>query len=194
MRGYVQNPSLPLVLTPEGKLDVGGAVGRGFLYVTRDMGLKEPYTGRAPLVDGEVAGDLSYYLAHSEQTPSAVALGVLVGARSAVRAAGGLLVQLLPGAREVDRLEHNLAQLEAVSCLVEMGRTPQDLLLEVLKGYEVELFPPQPVAYRCRCTRESLKEALATVDLGEVEPDEVLEARCHFCGRTYRVSLSELRH
>lgn len=193
VRGYVGNPRVSLPLTPEGKLDVGRAVGRGFLYVTRDMGLKEPYTGRAPLVTGEVASDLTYYLARSEQTPSVVALGVLVEPRGKVRAAGGLLAQTLAGATAADKLEGNLTQLEAVSRLVEKGKAPEEIILGALAGYPVLFSSPQSVSYRCRCSRRRLLEALVTVDLGEVPEEEMLEAKCHFCGRAYRVSAGELR-
>jgi len=195
LRGYVENPRVELPPTPEGKLDVSRGVGRGYIYVTRDMGLKEPYTGSAPLVSGEVASDLAYYLATSEQTPAAVALGVLVEPRGRVRAAGGLLVQVLPGGdpAELARLEENLRGLPAPSSLIEQGRAPEDLILGALSGYAVLFSPPQPVYYRCRCTRGKLLEALAAVALDDVPDGEVLEARCHFCGRAYRVPVEEIR-
>ena len=207
VRGYLENPAADIPPSG-GKLQVGKAVGKGFLYVTRDMGLKEPYTGSAPLVNGEIATDLSYYLAHSEQTPAAVALGVLVEPGESdtrngyrVRAAGGLLVQALPGAFELDKLDleklsAHLAQMQTVSRLIETGKAPEEIILEaleVLPGSPLWLSPPQPVAYRCRCSRARLLEALITVDLGEVEEGETLEARCHFCGRVYRVQAGDLK-
>jgi len=196
VRGYVENPAVELPPTPDNKLDVGRGVGRGYLYVTRDMGLKEPYTGRAPLVSGEIATDLAYYLATSEQTPSAMALGVLVEPSGKVRAAGGLLVQVLPGGpgpEELQQLETSLGRLPAPSSLIEQGKTPEEIILGVLSAYPVLFTPPQPVFYRCRCTRARLLEALATVDLNDAAADEILEARCHFCGRTYRVPVEEIR-
>lgn len=197
VRGYVENPGVELPTASPGKLDVGRGVGTGHLYVTRDMGLKEPYTGRAPLVSGEIGKDLAYYLATSEQTPSAVALGVLVEPRGRVRAAGGLLVQVLPGgegASGLERLEANLHGLPAPSSLIEEGKTPEEIILGALSGFAVLFSPPQPVFYRCRCTRARLLEALATVDLDDAAPGEVLEARCHFCGRVYRVPVEEVRN
>ncbi|MDI6895145.1 MAG: Hsp33 family molecular chaperone HslO [Bacillota bacterium] len=196
VRGYVENAAVELPPTADHKLDVSRGVGRGYMYVTRDMGLKEPYTGRAPLVSGEIAGDLAYYLATSEQTPSAVALGVLVEPRGRVRAAGGLLVQALPGGDdrpELAYLEDNLRTLPAPSALIEQGNAPEDIMLGAFAGYPASFSPPQPVRYRCRCTRARLLEALATIDLDDAEEGEILEARCHFCGHIYRVPVGEVR-
>lgn len=200
VRGYVQEPQLDLPLTPNGKLDVGGAIGReGFLFLTKDLGLKEPYTGSSPLVTGEIAEDLTNYLAISEQTPSAVALGVLLNPDQSVRAAGGYIVQLLPGAVEeiINRLEQNLSGIAPVSHLVDQGRTMEEILEEVLAGLSMRVHERQPVSFACPCSKERLEEIM--LSLGAEELNQILtergqvEVRCHFCNEFYHFSTDELR-
>lgn len=199
VRGYVRNPHLDLPPNALGKLDVGAAVGRdGFLHVTRDMGLKDMYTGTSALVSGEIAEDITYYLWSSEQTPSAVALGVLVDPDGAVRAAGGYMVQLLPGTGEDERrrLEENLQALGSVSLAVERGMTPEELLAGALQGLDVKLLDRQELRFRCRCSRE--RAAGILLGLGPDELREMLERdggaelRCEFCAEVYRFDAAEL--
>lgn len=205
VRGYAKNPAADLPPTPAGKLDVGGLVGRrGFCHVTRDMGLKEPYTGTSPLVSGEVGEDLTRYLYDSEQTPSAVALGVLVRRPGEVVAAGGLFVQLMPGdateaARDAmaERLEATIGGIRSVSRLIEEGLQPEDLVGRVLADLPFRLHEARPLRFRCRCTRDRAADTLASLrreDLDEIiASGEGVELVCQFCSETYRFTPEELR-
>lgn len=199
VRGYAKNPQVLLPLSPGGKLDVGRAVGRrGFLYVTRDLGLKEPYTGSAPLVSGEIAEDLTYYLLQSEQTPSAVALGVLVEPGGEVRAAGGLIVQRMPGADTDDarRVEENVAGLGPVTRAIDAGATPEQLVFEALAGLDPSIHEARPLQFRCRCSRLRSSQALISLGAAElrsmIHEDHGAELRCHFCNETYRFTADDL--
>jgi molecular chaperone Hsp33 len=199
VRGYARNPAVHLPLRPDGKLDVGGAVGRaGFLHVTRDLGLRLPYTGSAPLVSGEIGEDLAAYLVRSEQIPSLVALGVLVDRDGSVRSAGGLIVQLLPGSDIgwAERLEANVAEIGAISAAIEEGRSPEDLVGAALDGFSPRLLARQPLRFRCTCHRRRLEEALVTLGAGELadilRKDGRAELVCHFCGRRYPFSRGDL--
>ena len=198
VKGYVSEPHVHLPLRPDGKLDVGGAVGKGMLYITKDFGLKEPYTGSVPLVTGEIAEDLTSYFAVSEQTPSAVALGVLVDVDNSVKGAGGVLVQLMPGAPDdlINRLEANLAALPQVSRFFGEGGTPEELLQLVFKGFDYRILASQPLAFACDCSKEKLEGIL--ISLG---PEELAylsseqggaEVRCHYCNQAYRFAKEEL--
>ena len=215
VRGYAKDPSADLPPTPGGKLNVGGLVGRqGFCYVTRDMGLKEPYTGTSPLVSGDVGEDLTRYLYRSEQTPSAVALGVLVAPPGEVRAAGGLFVQLMPrpadlqgggGDEEVEaaheglaeRLETTIGGMKSVSRLIEAGLRPEDLVARVLGDLPYTIHEARPLRFQCRCSRERAAGTLAA--LRREELDEIVasgegaELICQFCGEAYRFRPEELR-
>lgn len=198
VRGYVQNPQLHLPSTKPGKLAVGAAVGRGMLYVTRDMWLKEPFTGSCELVSGEIAEDIAQYLLTSEQTPSAVSLGVLVEEDNHTRAAGGLLVQLFPGAeREVlEKLEQNIGQLPPISSLIDAGKSPEEIVNMVANGLQVKFLKENPVYFACRCSREKLEEIL--ISLGREEINQMIkeqqgvEVVCHFCGEKYHFTTDEL--
>ena len=197
-RGYVLNPQAQVPDKGPGKLDVGGAVGKGTLTVIKDLCLKEPYVGTIPLVSGEIAEDVTAYLAESEQIPSACALGVLVDRDQSVLQAGGYLLQLLPGADEstAARLEENVAALGPVSRALEDGLTGRALLERVLTGFEPEILASQPVAYRCYCTRERVNRAL--ISLGRQELEDMIrtqggaEITCQFCDRIYRFTAAEL--
>lgn len=198
-RGYVQNPAVDLPANGLGKLDVGGAVGRsGFLYVTRDLGLKEMYTGTSRLVSGEIGEDVTEYLWSSEQTPAAVGLGVLVDTDVSVRAAGGYLVQVMPGGAEDDRarVEENLRRLGAVSRAVDAGMGPEEMLAHVLGGTEYHLLDKQPLAFCCRCSRERGAGILASLGPDELQSmiaeDGGAELRCEFCATRYQYSAAEL--
>ena len=201
VRGYVGNPHVDLPPTPAGKLDVAGAVGKGQLVVVRDLGLKEPYRGAVPLVSGEIAQDMAYYLARSEQTPSAVALGVLVDTDGSVKAAGGWLVTVLPGAEEslLARWEQTLKAAPPVTEVLAASRRPSavGLLRSALGGEPFRVLERRVVRYRCPCRRWRLEAGLMALGSQELDqmasgPDGV-ELVCHFCGRRYRVSAARLR-
>lgn len=198
VRGYVRNPRVDLDHAG-GKLDVGGAVGRnGYLHVTRDLSLREMYTGTAELVTGEIAEDLTYYLTKSEQVPSAVALGVLIDTDATVLAAGGYMLQLLPAVTDDDRsvLEENLRALGAVSRAVDAGQTPGEMLETILRGLEHHVLERRDLHFACRCSRERALDTLATLtrkDLEEMlQEDRGAELGCHFCGEFYRFSAEDL--
>jgi molecular chaperone Hsp33 len=199
VRGYARNPAVHLPVRADGKLDVGGAVGRhGVLHVTRDLGLRRPYTGSYPLVSGEIGEDLTCYLARAEQIPSLVSLGVLVGVDGAVRSAGGLVLQLLPGADDADavRLEENVRRLGPVSRAVDAGAAPGDLMAAALSDLQPRILAEEPLHFHCGCSRERLREALVSLGPGElramIEEDGGAEAVCNFCGERYVFDEDEL--
>lgn len=191
VRGYVANPDVHLPLTPTGKLDVGGAVGRGALHVTIDLGMRYPYHGSVPLVSGEIGEDLASYLVTSQQIPSVVALGVLVSPDERVLAAGGLIVQVLPGAGVgvIDYLEKRARVLPTVTTMVSSGQTPEDMVKAALGDVRSQVVERQPVRFRCGCTVAKVRGVLAS--LGEDELRDILreqgqiEVRCNFCGKRY---------
>ena len=199
VRGYVRNPAVDVPRKAKGKLDVGAAVGGGGdLTVIRDLGLKEPYVGSVQLVGGEIAEDVAAYFVESEQVPTACALGVLIAPDQTVQAAGGYLIQLLPGADEdiVSAVEGGVARLGAVSARLDSGMDPLGLLREVLGEFELEVLETVPVEYRCYCTRERVSRAL--ISLGKEELDSLIEEQkgaeltCQFCDKAYRFSAEEL--
>ncbi|MCR5174360.1 MAG: Hsp33 family molecular chaperone HslO [Oscillospiraceae bacterium] len=197
-RGYAANSRVELPLKPNGKLDVSGAVGtRGMLTVIKDLNMKEPYVGSVELVSGEIAEDFTSYFASSEQTPSACALGVLVGSDGSVRAAGGYLVQLMPGADDAiaAALEQSILQIGAVTSVLD-GGTAEDLMRMVLVGFDPVLLDRRPVEYRCYCSREKVLAALAGIDRNELEDmrkeNKPVEVTCQFCDRVYTFSPDEL--
>ena len=199
VRGYVQNPAVDVPRKAKGKLDVGAAVGcNGELTVIRDLGLKEPYIGSVQLVGGEIAEDVAAYFVESEQVPTACALGVLIAPSQTVQAAGGYLIQLLPGADEtvVSAVERGVARLGAVSARLDAGTDPLGLLREVLGEFDLEVLETSPIEYRCYCTRERVSRAL--ISLGRVELDALIkeqggaELTCQFCDEVYRFNAQEL--
>ena len=204
VRGYVQNPRAELPPKKNGKLDVGGAVGKGTLTVIKDIGGKEPYHGTVPLVSGEIAEDIAAYYAESEQVPTLLALGVLVDVDRTCRAAGGVLVQLLPFADNAvtEQLEKNAASLANISTLLDRGTTLEELAAIALDGIEYDLFDELDVAYRCTCSRARISEALHAIgkkDLTEMLAEQVAEGKpeelsvhCHFCGNTYVFGKQEI--
>lgn len=198
VKGYIREPHIYLPLNAEGKLDVAAAVGKGMLYVSKDLGLREPYNGSVPLVSGEIGKDLAYYFAASEQTPAAVGLGVLVGRDGEVRAAGGYILQLLPGAGEevAERLEKNVAATGPVSNLIEQGCSPDDLLRLLLDGLTYTAHERLLFRFACDCSRERLKEVLLAMGRSELEElmaeQGEVEARCGFCTQVYRFNREEL--
>ena len=203
VRGYVQNPNVQMPLKDNGKLDVGGAVGNGTLSVLRDLGLREPYVGQIPLVTGEIAEDLTVYYAQSEQTPTAIALGVLVSTEdNSVIAAGGYMIQLLPGADEQTavKIEEHLAKVKPITKMIEEGMSAQDIIFEITDGFSMmlqndEAFPE----YKCKCSKEKMEKALISIGASELQSliDEQGEAElcCHFCNNKYlfdKTALEEL--
>lgn len=200
VRGYVQNPAVDVPRKAKGKLDVGAAVGcDGELTVIRDLGMKEPYIGSVRLVGGEIAEDIAAYYVESEQVPTACALGVLIAPDQTVQAAGGYLIQLLPGADEgvVSAVERGVARLGAVSARLDGGMDPLGLLREVLGEFQLEVLETAPIEYRCYCTRERVSRAL--ISLGKGELDSLIkeqggaELTCQFCDKVYRFDEEELR-
>jgi molecular chaperone Hsp33 len=200
VRGYVMNPQADLPATPARKLDVGGLVGRnGTLHVTRDLGMRTPYYGSAPLVSGEIAEDLAAYFVRSEQVPSAVALGVLVGRDLRVLAAGGLCVQALPGADPavVATIEGRVRSLPPITDLVAAGQTPEQLLETALDGLASEAPSAGPVTFMCRCSRQRVEEMLSVLGAEELESllqqEGRAEVTCRFCGDRYVLTEEEVR-
>ncbi len=173
VKGYPQVPDVMLPPNAKGKLDVGGAVGRGILSVIKDIGLKEPYVGQTILVSGEIAEDLTYYFAASEQIPSVVALGVLMNRDNTVRQAGGFVVQLMPFTLEevISRLEEKLTKITSVTELLEAGKTPEEILESVLGEFGLEITDRMPVSFRCDCSRERVEKVL--LSLGEKDLQEM---------------------
>lgn len=199
VRGYVENPQVDLPLNDKGKLDVGGGIGtNGFLTVSRDIGLKEPYVGSTALVSGEVAEDMTYYLVESDQIGAACGLGVLVDTDCSVACAGGFIVQLLPGAPDavIDTIGQNIREMGQVTDILKNG-TADELLSQVLMGMEIDVLSHTPVEYRCYCSRERVRNAVASIgkaDLDEMAASgETAEIRCHFCDKVYTFTPDEIR-
>lgn len=199
VKGYAFNPVVMLPPNAKGKLDVGGALGVGVLSVIKDIGLKEPYVGQTILVSGEIAEDLTYYYATSEQTPSSVALGVLMNKDNTVRQAGGFIIQLLPGASEsiIGRLEEKLKEISSITTLLDVGNTPEMILEYILGGFGLEINDREPVRFYCNCTKDRVEKALISVgkkDIQEMIDDgKTIEVNCHFCGKNYGFTVDELK-
>ena len=199
VRGYADHPEAELPPNAKGKLDVGGAVGRGQMHVLRDLGLDMPYVGVASIVSGEIAEDVTNYFASSEQTPSVCALGVLVHPDFNCRAAGGFLVQLLPYADPavVETIEANIGKIDSVSRMVDSGMTPQDIINTVFAGLAYDVLDTAEIDYVCPCSRERYARALLSLGKEElqrlVNEDEPVETLCSFCGKKYVFGLDEVR-
>ena len=198
VKGYADNPQAMMPPNSAGKLDVGGVIGAGVLHVMKDMGLKEPYASTVTLQTGEIADDLTYYFASSEQVPSAVALGVLMNRENTVRQAGGFVVQLMPFTSEevISRLEEKLTKITSVTELLEAGKTPEEILESVLGEFGLEITDRMPVSFRCDCSRERVEKVL--LSLGEKDLQEMIsegkevELHCHFCNKNYVFSVQEV--
>ena len=198
VKGYVGNPDV--MLPPKnGKLDVGGAVGIGLLQVIKDMGLKEPYVGQTILVSSEIAEDLTYYFANSEQVPSSVGLGVLMEKDNTVKQAGGFIIQLMPFAEEevIEKLEKNLAQVSSVTKLLDEGRTPEQILEVLLGDMDLEIQDTIPTQYYCNCSKERVEKAIVSIGRKEIndmiQDGKPIEVKCHFCNTAYTFSVEELK-
>lgn len=197
VRGYVEHPDVFLPLK-NGKLDVGGAVGKGNIIVTRYLQNAEPFTGYCELQDGEIASDITKYLYVSEQTPSSVALGVLVNKEGEVTAAGGYFIQAMPGCSDevLEKLEHNVNMTPYVTQLLEIGFTPEKIIDVLGKGLDVSIKESDLVQSKCRCSREGILKSLGNLNkeaLEELAQDEVTEAHCQFCNTTYTYTQDEIK-
>lgn len=199
VKGYVGNPDVCIPANSKGKLDVAGAVGSGFLTVIKDMGLKEPYSGQVMLQTCEIAEDLTYYFATSEQVPSAVGLGVLMNKNNTVRQAGGFIVQLMPFAEEdvISKLEQNVQKINSVTNLLEEGHTPESLLEKVLEGFDVQINEKMDTRFHCNCSKERVEKALISIgrkELNEmIQEGKPIEMNCHFCNTNYNFTVEELK-
>ena len=199
VKGYVGNPDVCIPANSKGKLDVAGAVGPGFLTVIKDMGLKEPYSGQVMLQTCEIAEDLTYYFATSEQVPSAVGLGVLMNKNNTVRQAGGFIVQLMPFAEEevISRLEQNVQKINSVTNLLEEGHTPESLLEKVLEGFDVQINEKMDTRFCCNCSKERVAKAVISIgrkELNEmIQEGKPIEMNCHFCNTNYNFTVEELK-
>lgn len=199
VKGYIANPKVSLPLNEKGKIDVRGAVGtEGTLTVTKDLGLKEPFAGQVPLISGELAEDFTYYMATSEQTPSAIGLSVLVDTDESIKAAGGFMIQVMPGATEetIAAVEKAVAEIPMVSRLMENGETPEEILNRLMGEGNAKILEKMPIAFECDCSKERFAGAI--VSLGNKEIDDMItedhgaEAVCHFCGNKYHFSVEDL--
>ena len=199
VKGYVGNPDVCIPANSKGKLDVAGAVGVGFMNVIKDMGLKEPYVGQTVLQTSEIAEDLTYYFATSEQVPSSVGLGVLMEKDNTVKQAGGFILQLMPFTEEavISRLEENLKKVTSVTALLEEGNTPQMLLEKLLEGFDMEINDTIPTQFYCNCSKERVERALISIgrkDIQEmIDEGKEIEMNCHFCNKNYTFTVEELK-
>ena len=199
VKGYANVPDVILPANAQGKLDVGGAVGAGVLSVIRDMGLKDPYVGQTELQTGEIAEDLTYYFATSEQIPSAVGLGVLMNKDNTVKQAGGFIIQLMPFTSDeiIDKLEKRIAEIDSVTMMLERGMTPEDILKEILGDFDLTITDEIPAAFVCDCSKERVARALSTIskkDMDSIINDgESIEVKCQFCNKAYNFDIDELK-
>ena len=198
VKGYVFNPGVEVPDLIPGKLNVSGAIGPGHLSIIKDIGMREPYAGKIELVTGVIAEDLTYYFAQSEQTPSAIGLGVLVETDTSIRRAGGFIIQLLPDATDemIDRLEKKLATIPYVSDLLDMGQTPEDILNMILGDFDLNILDKIPTTFYCNCTRERVEKALISIGKDELEKiireDKKANLHCHFCSKEYDFNEEQL--
>lgn len=199
VKGYANVPDVILPANSIGKLDVAGAVGKGILSVIKDMGLKEPYVGQTALQTSEIAEDLTYYFATSEQVPSCVGLGVLMEKDNTVKQAGGFIVQLMPFAEDavIDRLEANLAKINSVTSILDAGNTPEQLLSMLLEGMNPEITDTLPTSFSCNCDKKRVEKALISIGKAElkdmIKDGKEIEVNCHFCNQNYTFSVEELK-
>ena len=199
VKGYAANPNVILPANAAGKLDVGGSLGVGLLTVIKDLGLKEPYTGTCELVSGEIAEDLTYYFASSEQTPSSVGLGVLMTKDNTVNVAGGFIIQLMPDATEetISVVEEKISTIKSVTSMLENGLDPEGIINLILGGLDPEILDKMPVRFHCNCSKERVSKALITIGRKELDniiaDNEPIEVKCHFCNKAYNFTVDELK-
>ena len=199
VKGYVFNPNVDIPPKSPTKLDVGGAVGKGVLTVIKDLGLKEPYVGKTELVSGEIAEDLTYYYAKSEQVASAISLGVLVDTDTNIKQAGGFIIQVMPGITEeiLSRLESRINVVPYITELLSMGDTPESILNLILGDMDLQIIDKVPTEYYCGCSRERVEKALLAIgkdDLKKIlEEDKKAELSCHFCNKVYNFDENDLK-
>ncbi len=198
VKGFVANPQVMLPLK-DGKLDIAGAVGIGVLSVIKDIGLREPYVGDTILITSEIADDLTYYFANSEQVPSSVGLGVLMNKDNTVREAGGFIIQLMPNASEefIDKLESRIREIKSVTEMLEHGMTPEDILNEILGDMDLTILDKVPTQFKCNCSKERVSKAVISIGKKEIQEmiDEgkPIEVNCHFCNHHYNFTVDELK-
>lgn len=199
VKGYVNHPEVMLPPSPKGKLDVGKALDLGILSVIKDIGLKEPYVGQANLVSGEIAEDLTYYFATSEQIPTSVALGVLMEKDNTVKHAGGFIIQLMPFAEEslISDLEHRLQDFSSITSLMNEGVTPNDMIKRLFEGYDIIINDSITPEYHCDCSKERVYKAVMSIGRKDIEEmiadNKPIEVNCHFCNHNYLFSVEELK-
>ncbi|MCR5742366.1 MAG: Hsp33 family molecular chaperone HslO [Lachnospiraceae bacterium] len=199
VKGYVNNPKVLIPAKPNHKLDVSGAIGSGTLQVIKDIGLKDPYVGQVNLVSGEIAEDITYYYAVSEQVPSTVALGVLMDHDNTVKCAGGFMIQLMPDAGEevISALEEKLKGFTSITALLEDGKTPEDILAMFLGDMGLEITEREECRFKCNCSKDRFARGLISLGSKElnslIEENEPIEVNCHFCSKKYTYSVEELR-
>ncbi len=199
VKGYVYNPNVMLPPSEQGKLDVGKALDLGVLSVIKDMGLKEPYMGQTQLVSGEIAEDLTYYFATSEQVPSSVALGVLMNKDNTVKQAGGFIIQLLPFAEEkvIDKLESKLKEITSITALLDQNMTPEMILEYILGEFDLEILDKMPTEFYCNCDKARVEKAIVSIGHKEInemiQEGKPIEVNCHFCNKNYTFSVEELK-
>ncbi|MGI5949381.1 Hsp33 family molecular chaperone HslO [Peptoniphilus sp.] len=201
VKGFMTNPSADLpVRESDGKLDVSGIIGQGDMTIVMDVGLKKPYSGTVNLVTGEIAEDLAAYFLQSDQIPSAVGLGVLVDTDYSIKAAGGFIIQLMPGAEDeqIDKLEENLSKLDGITSLIEKCNGDGEKILEILmEGFDVKILEKRDVFYRCDCSREKVIDAIVSIGPEEIEnilvEDKKADVTCHFCNAHYHFDEDDLQ-
>lgn len=200
VKGYAYRPQVMLPPSAAGKLDVGGAVGEGILSIIKDMGLKEPYAGQTELQTGEIADDLTYYFANSEQIPSSVGLGVLMERDNTVKQAGGFIIQLMPFAEDtvIEKLEQNLSKVTSVTSILDEGNTPEQMLELLLGDLGVETLETVPTKFDCNCNKHRVEKAIISIGRNEIQQmideDKEIEVNCHFCNTDYIFSVEELKN
>lgn len=199
VKGYIKNPHISLPLNEIGKIDVRGAVGtEGMFTVTKDLGLKEPFSGQTPIVSGEIGEDFTYYLAVSEQIPSAVGVSVLVDTDDSIKTAGGFMIQIMPGASDeiIDQIEVRLKETARISTLLDEGQTPEEILQNLLGTDDVEFLETMPVQFKCDCSKEKFASAIITLGAEQIQElidqDHGAEAVCAFCNNKYKYSEADL--
>lgn len=199
VKGYVNHPDVILPANSKGKLDVGGALDLGVLSVIKDIGLKEPYVGQTQLVSGEIAEDLTYYFATSEQVPSSVALGVLMNHENTVQQAGGFIIQMMPFAEDglIDALEERLNNFSSITTLLNQGVTPEAMMEQLFEGYDLHIMEQIPTGYHCNCSRDRVYRAVMSIgknDIQEmIDDNKPIEVNCHFCGKHYVFDVDDLK-